>query len=71
MTFRQSLNVLGDRALARMVGSVDAGACVIEHGQVCGCFPKLDTPCRAQLLNTVYEFSCFGSCNVAILNQCC
>jgi hypothetical protein len=67
MTFRESVNLLGDRALAKFVGPVDAGACVISAFQFCSCLPKLDDSCWSRNVpgkKTQYEWSCFGQCTI-------
>jgi hypothetical protein len=74
MTFRESLNVLGDRALTKLVGPVEAGACVPSAGHKCNCLPKTDDSCWSRNLphkNTKYIFSCLGQCNVPVTQSCC
>jgi hypothetical protein len=64
VTFRQSLNAFGDRALAGLIGSVDAGACVVENGQFCACLSQVNTCWSSHIPpdKTKYIYSCNGAC---------
>ena len=40
------VNAVGDRLLGLLIGRADAGACVSDHGQVCG----------------YKHYDCYGNC---------
>lgn len=72
MTFLQSLNAfgaVGDRVLAKALGAVDAGACVPEHGQNCGCVLIVGDSCYPKLEQK--KISCFGTCAGNVNGPCC
>jgi hypothetical protein len=54
------LDAVGDRLLGLLLPTYDAGACVPEHGQYCGCSKH----CRRKII------SCTGSC-VETTVSCC
>ncbi len=69
MTFRQSMTTFGDRVLDKALGTVEAGACVPEAGQLCACW--IAYPCSRLGYLEVVEYACHGSCNVVNQNFCC
>ncbi|MFC7550089.1 hypothetical protein [Plantactinospora sp. GCM10030261] len=55
---------LGDRALGLFLDDVEAGACVPEHGDYCGCKPS-GGYCSGGIWYRYYRratFNCSGSC---------
>jgi hypothetical protein len=47
------LTKAGDRLLGKLLGSVDAGACVPETGKTCYC-----------RFSRIYKYTCTGSCQM-------
>ncbi len=48
----QRINSLADRLLSRAIGSVDAGACIADHGLLCFCQRKYGA----------WRLDCLGNC---------
>ncbi len=55
----QLLRTMGDRLLQVVLHQADAGACVPEHGQQCGCFNHV-----------VYRYDCLANCTVKTTTPC-
>jgi hypothetical protein len=69
MTFTQSLTTFADRVLDKTLGTVDAGACVIEHNTFCACVT--DNFCHLLGKQLWVSFSCFGACGQFTSQHCC
>jgi hypothetical protein len=64
-TFLQSVNAVGEYMLNKAIGEVDAGACVSEVHQRCGCAFR---NCGSK--KQVILFSCFGACSSPWAGHC-
>lgn len=53
------VGTLGDRLLDIFTPTVEAGACVAEHGQCCGCYE-----------NHQYHYDCYGNCKRTSVRGC-
>ncbi len=61
----KTLNRFGDRLLAALLTTTEAGACVPEHGDWCGCY-KYSCSCVDNNVQRCYYryklVNCYGSC---------
>jgi hypothetical protein len=68
VTFLESLNALSDNVITKVIGEVEAGACVSSYGKACcvalgQCSPFHPYSKRA--------YSCFGACNWSRFGAVC
>ncbi len=61
----RTLNRFGDRLLAALLPATEAGACVPEHGDRCGCYKKTCACVGVDVRRCYWRYKtvdCYGTC---------